>query len=79
MILPEDNVVGALGGILIVLVALSLGLKSYRKKQSEKKLDRRVSGIKRQFSDIKDESIIHEEDDWLEMRLKEDSDMWKRQ
>ncbi len=60
----------------MVLSALLMILKGRRKKKSEEKLEVRVSGIKKQFSDIKNESVADEEDDWLEKRLKEDSDQY---
>ncbi len=37
----------------------------------------RVSGINERFNDLKKESIVDEEDDWLNERLNEDPD--KRQ
>ncbi len=76
---PIDDIILALGGIIIVLAALLIILKSFRKKKSQEKLDKRVSGIKNQFDDIKDESTDYEEDDWLETRLKENSDNYERQ
>ncbi len=72
VILPIESVLLALGGFLVVLAAALMILKGNRKKKSEEKLEIRVSGIKRQFNGIKDESVAYEGDDWLEKRLKED-------
>jgi len=73
VIIPIKGVLLGFGGFLMVLSALLMILKGRRKKKSEEKLDVRVSGIKRQFSDIKNESVADEEDVWLEKRLKENS------
>ncbi|MEN6592599.1 MAG: hypothetical protein ABFC12_05090 [Methanobacterium sp.] len=73
MIIPIGGVLLGFGGFLTILSALLMILKGHRKKKSEQKLEVRVSGIKRQFSDIKNESVADEEDNWLEKRLKEDS------
>lgn len=76
VIIPIEGVLLGLGGFLIVLAVALMILKGHRKKKSDEKIEIRVSRIKRQFSDIKDESIADEEDDWLEKRLKEDSDKY---
>lgn len=76
VIIPIEGVLLGLGGFLIVLATALMILRGYRKKKSDKKLEIRVSEIKKQFSDIKDESIADEEDDWLEKRLKEDFDKY---
>lgn len=73
-ILPTDHIVLALGGLIVVLIVVLMILKGHRKKKSGKKLKKRVSKIKSHFNHIKDQSVDHQEDDWLEMRLKEDSD-----
>ena len=79
VILPAEDIILALGGTVIVLATILIILKGHRKKKSAEKLDKRVTGIKRQFNEIKGESINYVEDDWLEMRLKDDSDKYKRQ
>ncbi len=76
VIIPVEGVLLGFGGFLMVLVALLMILKGHRKKKSEEKLEVRISGIKKQFNDIKNESVADEEDDWLEKRLKEDSDQY---
>ncbi len=58
----------------MVLTTVLMILKGHRKEKSENKLEKRVSKIKSQFNHIKDQLGDHQEDDWLEMRLKEDSD-----
>lgn len=73
-ILPEHYVLFAIGVVLVILITLLIILKGIRSKNSVKRLDRRVSAVKKQFNDIKDESIDYEEDDWLKMRLNGDSD-----
>lgn len=52
-------------------------LRCRREKKSEEQLKMRVSGINERFNDLKKESIVDEEDDWLNERLNEDPD--KRQ
>ncbi len=77
--IPLDEIILALGGIVILLTSYLIILKATRKKRSQNKLEKRFTGIKSKFNDIKDESISYGEDDWLEMRLKEDSDKYKSQ
>jgi hypothetical protein len=76
---PVDGIILALGGIVIIFAASLIIIKTVRRKRSQHRLDERVSGIKSQFNNIKDESISYGDDDWLEMRLKEDSDKYKHQ
>ena len=77
--IPVDEIVLALGGIAILLTTYLIILKATRKKKSQNKLEKRFTGIKSQFNDIKDKSVSYSDDDWLEMRLKEDSDKYKSQ
>jgi len=78
-IIPFDEIILALGGIVIILATSLIFLKTAKKKSSEHKLEKRVVGIKNQFNVIKDESVSYGDDDWIEMRLKEDSDKYKQQ
>lgn len=78
-VIPFDEIILALGGIAIILAAGLIILKTARKKRAQQKLNRRVVGIKNRFNELKDESINYGDDDWIEMRLKEDSDKYKQQ
>jgi hypothetical protein len=53
--------------------------KAARNKRSEHKLEKRVVDIKNQFNLIKDESVSYGDDDWIELRLTEDSDKYEQQ
>lgn len=78
-VIPFDEIILALGGIVIILATSLIILKTARKKRTQHKLNRRVIGIKKQFNELKDESINYGDDDWIEMRLKENSDKYKQQ
>ena len=79
VIIPVDEIILALGGIVIVLTSYLIILKATRRKISQNKLENRFTGIRNQFNDIKDESVTYSDDDWLELRLKEDSDKYRGQ
>jgi hypothetical protein len=78
IVLPFEGVLLALSGFLFILAAALMILRGLREKKDEKQLKMRVSGIKKRFTDIKDESVIDGEDDWLQKRLKEDPDEYQR-
>ena len=78
-IMPVDEIILALGGLVILLASYLIIFKAAKKKRSQNKLETRFTGIKSHFNDIKDGSITYGGDDWLERRLKEDSDKYKSQ
>lgn len=78
VVIPLEGLLLSLGGVLFILAAVLMILRSRREKD-EKQLKMRVSGIKERFTDIKDESVMDGEDDWLEKWLKEDPDEHQRQ
>ncbi len=73
-ITPIEYILIAVGGFLILFMALLLILRGYRKKKTQFKFQNRISGIKHQFNAIKDEALVYEDDDWLEYRRKQDSE-----
>lgn len=78
-IIPVEEIILALGGLSVLLSSYLLIFKAAKKKRSQNKLDMRFTGIKSQFNDIKEESITYVDDDWLERRVKENSDNYKGQ
>ena len=44
----------------------------YKKKKSSEKVNKRLSSLKREFSNVKEESFNKSEDDWIEDRLNAD-------
>jgi len=59
----------AIGLFIFLCVIVSALIK--RKRDSEK-LDRRISGIRREFEYLKDESTV-DEDTWIDVKLKDES------
>ena len=68
-----SSIILALGGIVLILAASLFILGAYKRKKSSDKLQRRVSGIKRQLNDIKGEEIVRDDADWLKMKKDEDA------
>lgn len=79
VLIPVDEIILAMGGLVIIIATSLIIIKTAQKKKSKHRLDERVSSIKNQFNNIKDQSISYGDDDWLEMRLKDDSDKYKQQ
>lgn len=44
----------------------------YKKKKSSEKVNKRLSSLRREFSNVKEESFNKSEDDWIEDRLNAD-------
>jgi hypothetical protein len=44
----------------------------YKKKKSSEKVNKRLSSLRREFSNVKEESFNEMEDDWIEDRLNAD-------
>jgi len=67
-ILPTGDVssiILALGGIIIVITAFLFILKVYRRKQSQDKFQKRFTGIKSQWEDLKEKGVLQEDVDWF--------------
>lgn len=76
MAIPIYNILLALGGIVIVLIAFLIILRAHKQKKSQAKFQNRFSGIKQQFNDIKEDATNEEEDDWLKIKQKQDSNKY---
>lgn len=58
--------------IIAVLILISGVSAIYRKRQSSKKADERLSSLKREFNTVKQESFNESEGDWIGDRLNDD-------
>lgn len=55
---------------IIAILALALGFFAfYKKKKSSEKVNRRISSLRREFNNVKEESSNKNEYDWIKMRL----------
>ena len=58
---------------VIIVLVLILGISNfYKKKQSSRKTDERLSSLRREFNYVKEESFNEVEDDWIKNRLDAD-------
>lgn len=60
--------------VIMAALAIILGASAiYKKKKSSEKVDKRLSSLRREFSNVKEESFNKHEDDWIENRLNADN------
>jgi len=59
--------------VIMAALAIILGASAiYKKKKSSEKVDKRLSSLRREFNNVKEESFNKHEDNWIENRLNAD-------